>query len=199
MARQFLLQQASGLSSPGNNDSKQSASAVQVRRAPRGAGAWEGGLGTEGEGLGWTPPLAGPGAREGTALGTGTPPSARHLSALAFFLQSLVSGSELEPGSARGVSPGHVFITNCAGPVGPSARPSLLPSQALSLAEVTTHPPLCLSPSNPVSSRFLSLDVSLSLLFSFAQSALFSPSPSPPASQPIWLAGGGEIGVRGGG
>uniref|UniRef100_G1M3E9 Forkhead box P4 n=1 Tax=Ailuropoda melanoleuca TaxID=9646 RepID=G1M3E9_AILME len=30
VARQFLLQQASGLSSPGNNDSKQSASAVQV-------------------------------------------------------------------------------------------------------------------------------------------------------------------------
>ncbi|KAK2113695.1 hypothetical protein P7K49_007961 [Saguinus oedipus] len=29
VARQFLLQQASGLSSPGNNDSKQSASAVQ--------------------------------------------------------------------------------------------------------------------------------------------------------------------------
>lgn len=32
MARQFLLQQASSLNSPGNNDSKQSASAVQVRR-----------------------------------------------------------------------------------------------------------------------------------------------------------------------
>lgn len=30
VARQFLLQQASGLSSPGNNDSKQSASSVQV-------------------------------------------------------------------------------------------------------------------------------------------------------------------------
>ncbi|XP_069904271.1 forkhead box protein P4-like isoform X4 [Oryctolagus cuniculus] len=30
VARQFLLQQASGLSSPGNNDSKQSASAMQV-------------------------------------------------------------------------------------------------------------------------------------------------------------------------
>lgn len=53
MARQFLLQQASGLSSPGNNDSKQSASAVQVRRrAPSGLGSlgWtrvrlEGGLG----------------------------------------------------------------------------------------------------------------------------------------------------------
>ncbi|XP_064453658.1 forkhead box protein P4 isoform X6 [Mirounga angustirostris] len=31
VARQFLLQQASGLSSPGNNDSKQSASAVQLQ------------------------------------------------------------------------------------------------------------------------------------------------------------------------
>lgn len=54
VARQFLLQQASGLSSPGNNDSKQSASAVQVRGAPAGAGlvwGWgqaEGGPGTEG-------------------------------------------------------------------------------------------------------------------------------------------------------
>lgn len=50
MARQFLLQQASGLSSPGNNDSKQSASAVQVRRR---APCWlwvglESGPGTEG-------------------------------------------------------------------------------------------------------------------------------------------------------
>ncbi|XP_058410403.1 forkhead box protein P4 isoform X7 [Diceros bicornis minor] len=32
VARQFLLQQASGLSSPGNNDSKQSASAVQMQQ-----------------------------------------------------------------------------------------------------------------------------------------------------------------------
>lgn len=66
MARQFLLQQASGLSSPGNNDSKQSASAVQVSRAPGRLGAgwagawWQGGLGKPREGKGQWENCSGP-------------------------------------------------------------------------------------------------------------------------------------------
>lgn len=58
VARQFLLQQVSSLNSPGNNDSKQSASAVQVRGgAPTCARqGWGGGRGLGG--------LLGPGSSQ---------------------------------------------------------------------------------------------------------------------------------------
>lgn len=72
---------------------------------------------------------------------------------------------------------------------------SACPFLPSSLLEAAPH----LSPTNSVSPSFLSLGVSLSLLFSFAQSALFPPLSLPPACRPIWLAGGGEICGRWGG
>lgn len=89
MARQFLLQQVSSLNSPGNNDSKQSASAVQVRggaptRARQGRGGGQGLGGLLGPGSSQRPlrPLPGPLDPGRSTVIVGWGPRHQHLSCL---------------------------------------------------------------------------------------------------------------------
>lgn len=86
VARQFLLQQASSLNSPGNNDGKQAASAVQVRgvHPPACTGqGWDGGQGLGG--------MLGPGRGHGPLKAS--PPSQPPLPPPE-EVQSLLGGAE---------------------------------------------------------------------------------------------------------
>ena len=194
MARQFLLQQASGLSSPGNNDSKQSASAVQVRTPREGRTRWRSALAhPQCQRAGSFP--AGASVTAGW-VGGETLASRLHLTARpAPQAESAQSLSLTQPSSSAPVcppplvSPQHFWVTQSV---------PLPSSPQLSLAEATApSPPPTSSLTHPLSPHVSCLLMSLCLFcFPLHNLPFFPPLPSPQCAGQMGRLGEGRWGGR---